>query len=123
PWRVPRADGRTARAEKTYVERLSGPRIKGWDWKHPALRSLSALYEIGVIEAFTIKDLPQRDRLIETDKNSTLLFTQGRGPFTDLVLTFSLLDENKWNTDWPLQPSFPLFMRNVLFTLGNLSDH
>jgi hypothetical protein len=76
-----------------------------------------------VIDAFSIKDLPQRDRLIETDKNGTLLFTQSRGPFTDLVLCFSLLDDNnKWNTDWPLQPSFPLFMRNVLFALGNLSD-
>lgn len=123
PWRLPPADGKRDPAVKTYVEMLTTPRIKGWDSRSRVLRYLSALYELAILEAFTIRDLPQRDRLIETDKNATLLFTQARGPFTDLVLTFSLLDDgNKWNSDWPLQPSFPIFMLNVLVALGNLSD-
>ncbi|OAI38930.1 hypothetical protein AYO40_01450 [Planctomycetaceae bacterium SCGC AG-212-D15] len=123
PWRLPPADGKTDPKFKFYVERLTTPRIKGWESKSSVLRYLTGLYELGILEGFSIKDLPQRDRLIETDKNGTLLFTQGRGPFTDLVLGFALLDENnKWNSDWPLQPSFPLFMRNILYALGNLSD-
>jgi hypothetical protein len=26
------------------------------------------------------------------------------------------------STNWPLQPSFPLFLRNVVYVLGNVSD-
>jgi hypothetical protein len=46
-----------------------------------------------------------------------------RDSFTDLVLTFPLLnDKDEWTTNWPLKVSFPLFLRNVLYELGNASD-
>jgi hypothetical protein len=122
PWRFPPADGKPDPNFKYYVEKLATPRIKGWDRDSSVLKSLNALYEVVILDAFTIRDLPQRDRLIETDKNATLMYTQGRGPFTDVVLTFTLLEDNKWNTDWPLQPNFPQFMRNVLYALGNITD-
>jgi hypothetical protein len=124
PWRIPPADGKTDPNFKFYVENLPRvPRIKGWDSKSPVLKWLNALYEVVIMDAFTIRDLPQRDRLIETDKNATLLFTQDRGPFTDLVLTFTLVeDNNRWNSDWPLKPNFPQFLRNVLYSLGNITD-
>ena len=61
--------------------------------------------------------------MIESDQNSTLLLTLSRQSFTDLVMAFPILDEkNDWNTNWPLSPSFPLFLRNVLYSLGNISD-
>jgi hypothetical protein len=38
-------------------------------------------------------------------------------------MTFAIIDDTgSFNTDWPLKPSFPLFLRNVLYALGNISD-
>ncbi len=92
--------------------------------KHPIMRYLSALQEVGIAEAFKMKDLPSRTpRLVEIDQNNSLLFTLSRAPFTDLVMTFPIInDKGEWNTNWPLLPSFPLFLRNVLYALGNISD-
>lgn len=117
PWKL-----RANRQNDPVVEKLENPHITGWDNKHPLLRYLIALHEIGISEAFRM-DVPQRSRLIETDRNAAVLVSLDRGPFTDLVLTFPLIDnEGKWNTDWPQKPSFPLFLRNVLYFLGNISD-
>jgi len=52
-----------------------------------------------------------------------LVFTLPRGGYTDLVMTFPLIgDKGELVTDWPLQTSFPLFFRNVLYILGNVDD-
>ena len=52
-----------------------------------------------------------------------LLAAIPRQAFTDLVLTFPLIGpDGKWNTNWPLKVSFPLFLRNVLLNLGNVRD-
>src|SRR5262249_49190301 len=105
------------------LEKLNNPLIKGWMGKHPILRYLAALQEIGVAEAFKVPDIPERNRLIEIDQKNALLVTRSRQSFTDLVLTFPIItDKGEWNTNWPLLPSFPLFLRNVLYTLGNISD-
>ena len=62
-------------------------------------------------------------RLLEARGQITVLFTMPRGSWTDLVLTFPLLnDRGDLITNWPLLPSFPLFLRNVLYNLGNVSD-
>lgn len=59
----------------------------------------------------------------ETAQSPPLIFTLPRGPYTDVVLTFPLLGaRGDLLTDWPLQTSFPLFFRNVLYTLGNVDD-
>ena len=51
------------------------------------------------------------------------MFALSRQAFTDVVMAFAIISNTgDWNTNWPLQPSFPLFMRNVLYTLGNVSD-
>ncbi len=109
---------------KEKTEKLESPSIKGWLHDHPVMRYLTALYEVRMIDAFKLKDLPPRTpRLMETDRDAAVLLTLSRGPFTDLVMTFPIFDdEGKWNTLWPLQPSFPLFLRNVLYALGNVSD-
>jgi hypothetical protein len=106
------------------VDKLTNPQVKGWMNKHPVMRYLTALQDIGIVEAFRMKDLPPRTpRLLEIDKNTALILTLSRQSFTDLVMTFPILDDNgKWNTFWPVLPSFPLFLRNVLYTLGNISD-
>jgi hypothetical protein len=67
--------------------------------------------------------LPPVTRIVETSNQSPLLFSMGRGPHTDLVMTFALMsDQGELVSDWPLQTSFPLFFRNVLYTLGNVDD-
>ena len=106
------------------AERITNPQIKGWMGKHAVLRFLSALQEIGIAEAFKITNLPPRTpKLIEIDQNVALLFTLSRQSFTDLVMTFPILnDRGEWNTNWPLLPSFPLFLRNIVYALGNVND-
>src|SRR5262249_50788545 len=106
------------------IEKTEYPHIKGWMNKHRVLRHLTALHEIGLSEAFKMKDLPPRTpRLMETDQDAAVLLTLTRGSFTDLVMTFALVDnEGKWTTDWPKLPSFPLFLLNIVHALGNVPD-
>ncbi len=107
---------------------LKAPVIKGWLGKHPVMKYLRGLQEIGIAEAFRfdIKDPrvpPRTPRLLESDRDTVLMFTLGRQSYTDLVQTFSLMDDQgRFNTTWPLHPSFPLFLRNVTYALGNVSD-
>lgn len=131
PWKLNNVFSRDAKqgapdpTSKT-VEKVTAPRITGWLTKHPILRYLAALHEVGIAEAFKMNDLPQRTpKLIETGNNVAIMVTLNRESFTDLVMTFPLLTDDeasRWNTDWPLKPSFPLFLRNVLYVLGNVSD-
>ncbi|MBY0521839.1 MAG: VWA domain-containing protein [Gemmataceae bacterium] len=112
--------------EGKLVEKLENPHIKGWMGKHSVMKYLTALHEIGISEGFRmkVKDLPDRTpKLLETDGDTALMLTLPRQSFVDLVMTFPILnDKNEWNTNWPLMPSFPLFLRNVLYSLGNVSD-
>ncbi len=113
---------------------------------HPLLRRLTTLWDVGVADSFKFdakKDLtdlgkarlslpagdprawapPPLTRLIEAGGEIPMLFTLARGSFTDLVMTFPLInDQGGLSTNWPLQPSFPLFMRNVLYQLGHVRD-
>lgn len=111
-------------ADKANV--LSGPLVKGWAEKNTLMRYLSGLHEVGIDTAFRVdpKELPPRTpRLLESDHDTALLFTLSRQAYTDLVQTFAIMgDDGKFNTNWPLQASFPLFLRNVTYVLGNVSD-
>jgi hypothetical protein len=112
----------------------------------PLLRHITTLWDVGVADAFRFdlkenlregaKDqfnldgkqagkraLPPLTRLIEAGGNVPVLFTMPRGNSTDLVMTFPLVtDKGDLATNWPLQPSFPLFLRNMLMVLGNVSE-
>jgi hypothetical protein len=95
---------------------------------HPLMRNLTALDEIAFAGAFKF-DLrdprvpPRTPRLLEADRETAVLFALPRRAFTDLVLAFPLVnDRGEWATTWCLKLSFPVFLRNVLCTLGNISD-
>jgi hypothetical protein len=96
--------------------------------KHPLMRHLTALDEIAVFEAFRFplddqRVSPRTPRLLETGKDTAVLLALSRQSFTDLVMTFPLVnDQGKWATTWNLKLSFPVFLRNVTYTLGNVSD-
>jgi len=106
------------------VKMVSGPSIRGWQGRHPVMKTLQALDEVDVAEAFRMPEMPERtQRLIEGSENLVLLAAVPRQAFTDLVLTFPLItNDNRWNTNWPLKVSFPLFLRNVIFAMGNVRD-
>ncbi len=94
----------------------------------PLMRNLTALDEIAVNEAFRF-DLradgvpPRTPRLLEADAENALMFVLSRRSFTDLVMTFPLVNaKGEWTTTWNLKLSFPVFLRNVLYSLGNVSD-
>lgn len=117
--------------KKDGLPKLKNPHIKGWASQDPLLRYLRALYEVGIDEAFRFELDPAKNpgvpprtpRLLESDKDAALMFSLSRQSFRDVVMAFAILtDRGDWNTNWPLQPSFPLFLRNVLYTLGNVND-
>jgi hypothetical protein len=120
PWKVGATDPKAERR----VEKVENPSVKGWTGQHGLLRYLTGLYEIGISEAFRLTGLPPRTpRLMEGDQDLGLMVALPRGAYTDVVLCFPILtDSGEWNTNWPLLPSFPLFWRNVLYTLGNIRD-
>jgi von Willebrand factor type A domain/Aerotolerance regulator N-terminal len=102
---------------------VKNPRVVGWAGSHPVTRGLRGLYDVPIAEAARLTNLPPRtERLIESDGNVVLLAGVPRPPFTDLVLAFPVVEDGKWNTLWPLEPSFVLFLRNVVRAYGNLRD-
>src|SRR5262249_2438501 len=80
--------------KRTAGDKIANPQIKGWMSKHSVMRRLTALQDVGVLEAFKMKDLPPRTpRLIEVENNNSLLLALSRGSFTDLVMTFPIISE------------------------------
>src|SRR5262249_47734352 len=66
---------------------------------------------------------PKTPRLLECDRDTAVLFALSRRSFTDLVQAFPLVNsKGEWATTWNLRLSFPLFLRNVLYRLGHVSD-
>ena len=113
---------------------------------HPVLRWITTLYDVGMSEAFLFDpiksldpkvkeklDLPEGDpqrrqlppvtRILEAGGGVPMMVAVQRGSYSDLVLTFPLIDRKGFiATDWYRQPSLPLFFRNVLYMLGNVDD-
>jgi hypothetical protein len=103
---------------------INNPRVTGWLGSHPLMSRLRGLYDVEIAEALRVPVWPPKtDRLMESDGNLVLIGAVPRPPFTDVVLTFPVYtDDGKWNTLWPVRPSFVLFLRNVLRSLGGVRD-
>jgi hypothetical protein len=107
---------------------LGGTQIRNPASRHPLMRHLTALDDIAFTGAFRfdLRDArvpPRTPRLLETDGETAVLFVLERRAFQDLVLTFPLVnDRGEWTTTWNLKLSFPVFLRNVLYQLGHVSD-
>jgi hypothetical protein len=88
------------------------------------LRYLTGLHEVGARVVYKIDNLPPKTPLLlEGEDNLAMMLSLTRGAHTDIVQLFPLVtDGGEWNTNWPLQPSFPIFWRNVLYVLGNVTD-
>src|SRR5262249_43264385 len=103
-------------------KKIDNPAVKSWNNKSPLLRSMRDLQEIAVDKAVEVADVPKdASRLITTTGDVPLLLSLPRRGHTDLVLTFAIIDaEGKYNTNWPLQVSFPVFLCKVVDSLGNV---
>ncbi|MFO0822129.1 MAG: VWA domain-containing protein [Gemmataceae bacterium] len=103
---------------------VKNPRIVGWAGGHPVTRGLRDLYAVPIAEATKFTNLPAgTERLLESEGNVVLLAAVPRLPFTDLVLAFPIIDDTgKWNTLWPLEPSFVLFLRNIVRAYGSIRE-
>ncbi len=105
---------------------LSNLFVKEFRSAHPLLRGIETLQGMTIQRA---KGLPEAARqrrasaLIET-QSVPVLWALGRGRYTDLVLTFPLIVEGTWNTNWPKQPAgtLPLFLDNVVTQLGRFQE-
>lgn len=107
---------------------LKSAKIQNPTSKHPLMQHLTALDDIAFTEAFRFdftdaRVPPRTPRLLETDRETAVLFALARGSHTDLVLAFPLINaRGEWTTTWNLKLSFPVFLRNVLYVLGNVRD-
>jgi hypothetical protein len=111
------------------VTLVKNPTIRGGDDRHPVVRGLKPLDEVWVTDAFRLPFLPPRTpRLLEGDQDLVLLAALPRQAYTDLVLTFPIASANAdgpdrvLHTNWPLLVKFPMFLRNVLYQLGNVRN-
>jgi hypothetical protein len=106
------------------MKKVENPAVKGWDRKHPVLRNVDKLHDLAIDQAFQLKDLPAgAARLMEGDSSTVLLMTLHRKSFTDLVMTFSIVNEKgEMATNWPARPSFVIFLDNVVHTLGGIDS-
>src|SRR5262245_34511787 len=118
PWHVGGPD------DPYRVQSVQFPPIRGWSDVDPVMRGLRGWHELEIAEAYRFSTLPPKTpRLVEGEQDLLLLFTLQRQAYKDLVLAFPLAtDDAKWNTRWFLKPLFPLFLRNLLYALGNVRD-
>ncbi len=111
--------------EMTFAEPpndLEQPVILDWDISHPLLQYIRDLRTVAIVNARGVEPPPGSRTLIESEQGA-LAFVAPREGFSDVILTFPLLDEeDKANTNWPARESFPLFMFNALQVLGNVGQ-
>lgn len=114
----------SAAADPLRVTPVKGPNVQGSLDRHPIMRNLRGLYDISIDESYQLPTLPNgTQKLLEAAGGQVLIAGIPRGPFTDVAMNFALMmTATDWNTLWPLQPSFVLFVRNLLTNLGNVRD-
>ena len=107
-----------------HVEKVQFPQVRGWSDRHGVMKGIRGWHELAIAEGFRMKSLPPKSpRLLEGGADLVLMTAFNRGSYTDLVMAFPITTEGDlWNTNWILKTSFPVFVRNLLYTLGNVRD-
>ncbi len=82
------------------------------------IRDLKLVY---IASARLVELPPGAKSLIDSDKGS-LAFQAPREGFTDVVVTFPLLEGTTPNTTWFRYISFPMFILNTIQALGNVRE-
>jgi hypothetical protein len=102
---------------------LQGPVVAEVNDTHPLFRFLS-MENVSIIESLLPELPPGTEWLLESG-DGPLAFLLAREGFWDCVIGFGLKrpgEDDKWNTDWFLQRSFPMFVFNAVRVLGNVQD-
>ena len=97
---------------------LNNPVVLDWDVAHPMLQYVRDLSTVAILKATGVEPPTGSSVLIESNLGP-LAFVAPREGFSDAVVTFPLLDGDKFNTNWFKNYSFPLFLFNALQVLGN----
>lgn len=94
------------------------------DRTHPIMRYLD-LFSLRIVEGRSLDAPRGAASLITADVGSVLVLAP-RGGFQDLVMGFEIFSETDsgtaFNTDWPVQRSWPVFIYNVMRFLGGAVD-
>jgi hypothetical protein len=102
---------------------LKGPIVAEVNDTHPLFRFLS-MENVSIIESL-LPELPAGTEWLLESGDGPLAYLLTREGFWDCVIGFGLKrpgEEDKWNTDWFLQRSFPMFVFNAMRVLGNVQD-
>ena len=94
------------------------------DRTHPIMRYLE-LFSLQIVEGKALEAPRGSSTLITADIGPVLVLAP-RGGFQDLVMGFDILSETDggaaFNTDWPVQRSWPVFAYNIMRYLGGAVD-
>jgi hypothetical protein len=104
---------------------LTGPVIPiDIDRTQPIMRYLE-LFSLRIVEGRSLEGPRGSSTLISADIGPVLVLGP-RGGFQDLVMGFEIFSEGEsgpsFNTDWPVQRSWPVFIYNVMRFLGGAID-
>ncbi|WP_164102457.1 vWA domain-containing protein [Candidatus Laterigemmans baculatus] len=109
---------------------MSGPLLPiDIDRTHPIMRFLD-LFSLKIVEGRPLQAPPRSLALLTTTAGEVLAIaprvgSEGAG-YQDLVMGFEIISETEegaaFNTDWPVQRSWPVFVYNLLRHLGGAVD-
>jgi hypothetical protein len=102
--------------EKTRI--LDRPVILDWDVSHPLMQYIRDLPTVVILKAIGVEP-PIGSTVLMESNLGPLAFIAPREGYSDTVVTFPLMDGDKFNTTWFKNISFPLFLFNGLQLLGN----
>jgi hypothetical protein len=95
--------------------------ILDWDTGHPLMQYVRDLPTVVIASAISVEPPPGSSILIESNRGP-LAFVAPREGFSDTVVSFGLMDGDKFNTNWFKNISFPLFLFNAIQVLGNARE-
>jgi len=101
-------------------ETATGPQVLDIDRRHPIMEFLN-LENLLVVESLVLDPPEGSDVLIDSTAGPICAIAPREG-FEDCVLGFEIIaagdDGRYFNTNWPLRPSFPTWVFNMLLYLG-----
>ncbi|CAN5871059.1 BatA and WFA domain-containing protein [soil metagenome] len=103
---------------------VEGPILLDWDITHPLIQYIRDLSQVRILKAMVVEPPPGSARLIESNRG-VLAFVAPREGYSDAVVAFSVpfsAEDRSFNTDWHTKYSYPLFLFNSLYALGNVRD-
>jgi len=92
------------------------PQIIDVNRAHPLMQWLD-MSDVLVIEAKPLVPPPGSTMLVESTEGPLVVVAPREG-FEDVVTAFDLVGEERIGTNWPVRPSFPVFVLNAIGYLG-----